>query len=134
MFSGCTAGGELFKQSLQKTAPKVEEVGPSYAPVSQSQIDPYGSVLTTIKGYPLYTYRKDKNGKSNCDADCAIAWPPLLVENEEDVSGAYGTTQRSNGTLQVTLNGQPLYTYTPDSPNKANGNGKNGDWELVVLE
>lgn len=135
LFSGCS-GGDLFSQSVQKTAPKFdsEVVGDSFAPVSESVIEPFGTVLTTQESLPLYTYSKDKIDESNCYGDCAIAWPPLAVELESDVGGLYGVIQRADGILQVTYNGQPLYTYTPDSANVVTGDGKDNEWAVVVLE
>ncbi|GIK83679.1 MAG: hypothetical protein BroJett025_03010 [Patescibacteria group bacterium] len=134
--SGCTSGGELFKQSVQRTAPKSQKqnTGKSFAPVSQEFIDPYGTVLTTTDGKPLYTFTNDMDGESTCYDECSIVWPPLLVSYPEEVGGMYRTTQRTDGLLQVTYNGQPLYTYTPDMPYKVTGDGKNGEWSVVVVE
>ncbi len=46
-----------------------------------------------------------------------------------------GTTRRSDGTLEVTYNGHPLYTYAGDSqPGQTNGEGVNGfgaEWYAV---
>jgi predicted lipoprotein with Yx(FWY)xxD motif len=38
-------------------------------------------VLTDANGMTLYTFDKDTNGdgKSVCNDDCAVKWPPLLV-------------------------------------------------------
>jgi predicted lipoprotein with Yx(FWY)xxD motif len=136
IFTGCIEGQNLFVQSLKKTAPKsqLRELGHSSAPVQTFEIEPYGMVLLTESGMPLYTYQKDSVGKSNCLDECAIVWPPLIVKFESDVSGVYGVIQRDQDTLQVTLNGMPLYTYTPDLPYKVTGEGKNGEWSVVVFE
>ena len=135
IFSGCTGGKELFLQSVNKTAPEVEteNLGPSFAPVNINSIDSYGNVLTTRQDKPLYTYSKDSYSESKCYDDCAVAWPPFLVNYEEEVGGLYSVIQRVDGTLQVTYKGKPLYTYTPDSPNKVTGDGKGGLWSVVVI-
>lgn len=135
IFSGCTVGKDLFLQSIKKTAPKsTEDTGPSFAPVNINYIDPYGDVLTTRDDMALYVFSKDSNAVSNCYDDCAIAWPPFLIDLEEDVGGEYSVITRKDNTLQVTYNGMPLYTYTPDSPNNVTGNGKAGAWSVVLIE
>ena len=133
LFFGCTGGQDLFVQSVQRTAPKPAEIEPSIAPVSSQFIDPYGEVLTTKYKEPLYTYADDTEYASKCDDECAIAWPPFLVDYSEDVSGEYSSIERTDGTLQVTYNGKPLYTYAPDPVNKVTGDGKDGVWSVVVL-
>jgi predicted lipoprotein with Yx(FWY)xxD motif len=76
----------------------------------------------------LYDFHKDKGGKSACYDACAAAWPPLLTEGNPQAQGPadrsmLGTTKRKDGTLQVTYNGWPLYTYVADQkPGEANGN------------
>ncbi|MBP7842573.1 hypothetical protein KA017_01060 [Candidatus Woesebacteria bacterium] len=133
LFSGCTGGQDLFAQSVKKNAPKTKSAAPSVAPVSSQFIDPFGEVLTTKFKEPLYTYAKDTAVASKCYDDCAIAWPPFLVDYPEDVSGEYSTIKRTDDTLQVTFNGQPLYTYAPDPVNKVTGDGKDGVWDVVLV-
>lgn len=132
--SGCTSGGELFKQSVQRTAPKSKVVGSSFAPVGSEFVDPYGTVLTAQDGKAIYTYEEDSEGVSNCYDECAIIWPPVLVNYPEEVGGEYSVLQRTDGALQVMLNGQPLYTYTPDALQTVLGDGKDGKWNVVVVE
>jgi predicted lipoprotein with Yx(FWY)xxD motif len=52
------------------------------------------------------------------------------------VTGKLGTITRSDGSVQATYNGHPLYTYTADTaPGQANGNGLNvngGVWHVVT--
>lgn len=133
--SGCSNGGELLRQSLKKTAPTTgsQELGTSFAPVQSRVIDPYGVVLTTQDGSALYTYANDSEGVSTCYDECAIAWPPFLINFEEDVSGVYGVIERTDGSLQVTYNALPLYTYVPDAQHTVTGDGKNGLWNVVTL-
>jgi predicted lipoprotein with Yx(FWY)xxD motif len=78
-----------------------------------------GSVLVNSKGHTLYLFMKDKNDKSSCSAACAKFWPPLIVHGKP-VAGAgltkamLGTTKRSDGSMQVTYNKHPLYTFAED--------------------
>ena len=52
------------------------------------------------------------------------------------VKGTFGTIKRSNGSLQATFDGHPLYTYVGDTaPGQAKGNGLNlsgGVWHEVT--
>jgi len=80
----------------------------------------YGPILVDSKGLTLYVYERDSNNTSNCYGGCARAWPPLIVTDvaavagESEVTGALGTTRRTDGTHQVTYNGMPLYYFVSD--------------------
>jgi predicted lipoprotein with Yx(FWY)xxD motif len=79
-----------------------------------------GDVLVNSAGRTLYLFQKDTGTQSACTSACAAAWPPLLDKGKATVgSGAdaskLGTTTRSDGTVQVTYNGHPLYLYVGDT-------------------
>lgn len=79
-----------------------------------------GSILVNSKGHTLYLFKKDTNGKSSCSGSCAKFWPPLLRHGKPTAGSGVkasllGTTRRSNGSLQVTYNKHPLYSYTLDT-------------------
>lgn len=96
--------------------------------VSAAQVGDLGTILVTSEGLTLYDFHKDEEGTSACYGACAGAWPPLLTEGDPQAQGAadrslLGTTKRRDGTVQVTYNGWPLYTYAGDkAPGEANGN------------
>lgn len=77
-----------------------------------------GSVLVGPTGMTLYVFTRDKVGMSNCSGPCATNWPPLLVTGEPvappGLSGSLGTITRTDGTMQVTFNGMPLYYWARD--------------------
>jgi predicted lipoprotein with Yx(FWY)xxD motif len=78
-----------------------------------------GRVLVSSKGHTLYLFKKDRNGKSSCKGRCATFWPALLRHGKLTAGSGVkasllDTTKRSNGSLQVTYNKHPLYTYTGD--------------------
>jgi predicted lipoprotein with Yx(FWY)xxD motif len=78
-----------------------------------------GMILVAPNGHTLYLFAKDRNGNSACTASCAQFWPPLLTHGKPTAGAGVkasllGTTIRSNGTLQVTYNNHPLYTYALD--------------------
>jgi predicted lipoprotein with Yx(FWY)xxD motif len=78
-----------------------------------------GLILVNSRGRTLYLFAKDRNGKSACSGSCASFWPPLLSRSKLTAGpgvklSLLGTTRRSNGSLQVTYNRHPLYTYVLD--------------------
>lgn len=87
-----------------------------------------GMVLVDANGMTLYDFHKDKGTTSSCYGPCAEGWPPALTEGEPSVgNGAsaskLGTTERKDGTTQITYAGHPLYTFVEDKkPGEANGN------------
>jgi predicted lipoprotein with Yx(FWY)xxD motif len=97
------------------------------------------SVLTNAGGFTLYWFAPDTATKSNCNGGCAQIWPPVKgpVTVATGTNGTVGTITRSDGTVQATYDGHPLYTYTADtSPGQANGNGINasgGVWHEVTV-
>ncbi len=96
--------------------------------VSAAKVGDLGTILVDSQGLTLYDFHKDKGSKSACYGACAAAWPPLLTEGDPQAQGPaersmLGTTKRKDGTIQVTYNGWPLYTYAGDQrPGEANGN------------
>lgn len=78
-----------------------------------------GLILVNSRGHTLYLFAKDRNGKSACSGRCARFWPPLLSRGKPTAGpgvrpSLLGRTRRSNGSLQVTYNRHPLYTYSLD--------------------
>jgi predicted lipoprotein with Yx(FWY)xxD motif len=96
--------------------------------VSLGNAQKLGMVLVDSNGMTLYDFHKDKGTTSSCYGPCAEAWPPMLTEGEPSVgngasSSKLGTTERKDGTTQVTYAGHPLYTFVEDKkPGEANGN------------
>ena len=86
----------------------------------------YGRILADGHGRALYLFTADRGKRSNCYGDCATAWPPYLVKSKPAaVSGAkpgkVGTIRRSDGKLQATYAGHPVYYYVGDrSPGEVN--------------
>jgi predicted lipoprotein with Yx(FWY)xxD motif len=88
-----------------------------------------GKVLVNSKGHTLYLFEKDHNGRSACTGKCAQFWPPLLSRGKSSGgpgvrASMLGTTRRANGSLQVTYNKHPLYTFALDKrAGQTNGEG-----------
>jgi predicted lipoprotein with Yx(FWY)xxD motif len=96
-----------------------------------------GKVLANSAGRTLYLYTPDTKNHSNCYGTCAQAWPPLMT-TAKPIAGIgvrpalLGMTRRTNGKLQVTYNGHPLYRYIGDSAaGQTNGEGSGGIWFVL---
>jgi predicted lipoprotein with Yx(FWY)xxD motif len=91
------------------------------------------TVLTNAKGFTLYSFAPDSATKSVCNGACATSWPPEKAPST--VKSPYTAIKRSDGSMQLTFHGHPLYTFTGDTrPGQANGNGVNafgGLWHEV---
>jgi len=78
-----------------------------------------GKILVNAQGRSLYLFEKDKGSQSSCYSQCAKFWPPLLTTGKPIAAagakaGLLGTTKRTNGTVQVTYAGHPLYLFVED--------------------
>ncbi|MGV9249875.1 SCO0930 family lipoprotein [Streptomyces sp. NPDC003697] len=98
-----------------------------------------GKVLTDGAGMTLYRFDQDtaEPAKSNCDGDCAKAWPP--VPADDATAGAaidkalLGEVTRSDGTKQLTVNGWPAYRYAKDTKaGDTTGQGVGGKWYALA--
>jgi predicted lipoprotein with Yx(FWY)xxD motif len=81
----------------------------------------YGRVIADGKGEAFYLFDKENTKKPRCYGPCAQVWPPVLTKGKPKAGNGVkqsllGTTRRSNGKLQVTYAGHPLYYYVDDSP------------------
>ena len=88
------------------------------------------AVLTNAKGFTVYSFAPDTPTTSKCNGSCAHSWPPVEgpATAGPGVTGTLGTITRSDGTIQATYKGHPLYTYLGDTaPGQAKGNGGDQD-------
>jgi predicted lipoprotein with Yx(FWY)xxD motif len=88
-----------------------------------------GRILVDSTGHTLYLFKGDSGTNSACAGACAVAWPPLRTSASPAAAGGanaalLGTIRRSDGALQVTYNGHPLYLFVKDhKPGDVNGQG-----------
>ena len=96
-----------------------------------------GNILTDEGGYTVYLFTNDEQdaGTSACEGDCIAAWP--VVGEITSPSGALdadliGSIERSDGSVQATYNGWPLYRFANDeAPGDTNGQGVNDIWWVL---
>jgi predicted lipoprotein with Yx(FWY)xxD motif len=121
------SGGETETTAAKSQNASSESGGGGVVAVAKSP-ELGTAILVDSKGFTLYDFHKDKGTKSACYGACAGTWPPLTTSGAaQAMKGAeaskLGTTKRSDGTVQVTYAGHPLYTYVADTkPGEAKGN------------
>lgn len=98
-----------------------------------------GSGRTDRDGFSLYTFENDRNDAdgdgsrdSDCNAGCAVTWPPLFADAGATERGPFTIVIRDDGSRQWALNGLPLYFYAPDqAPGETNGEGAGNVWYVA---
>jgi predicted lipoprotein with Yx(FWY)xxD motif len=129
--------GQL-KQFLQRCRPASSAPAAGGSSMLKTAKIGGATVLTNAKGFTLYWFAPDTPTTSKCNGSCASLWPPVKgpATAGAGVTGKLATITRSDGSVQATYNGHPLYTYSGDSaPGQAEGNGLNlsgGVWHEVT--
>ncbi len=96
-----------------------------------------GKFLTDADGRSLYAFTKDTMNTSNCYGKCEAAWPPLFEAGKPTLgdgldASLLGAIQRTDGSMQVTYGGMPLYYFAADQkPGDVNGQGVGSVWYIV---
>jgi predicted lipoprotein with Yx(FWY)xxD motif len=106
--------------------------------ISLGSSEEYGDFLIGPNGLTLYMFTRDPLGETVCYDQCAERWPPLIVESADEVTvaegipGEFDTIERTDGSLQVTWNGMPLYYWQRDAaPGDTNGQGVGNVWWIL---
>jgi len=101
-------------------------------------------VLVSAQGRTLYVLSPETAHHLLCkSSECLKFWPPLTVASTHaklaagsGVQGRLGVLRRSDGLLQVTLDGQPLYRFAGDhASGEANGQDLKsfgGTWHVLT--
>ena len=108
------AGGAVFVRSVP--AAPTTSLAKAFVAVGKSS---YGKILFDGRGFALYGFTHDMRNKATCYGACAKAWPPFIVAARPSAgpgtkTSLIGTTRRSDGKLQATYAGRPLYYYVGD--------------------
>ncbi|MDQ7070253.1 MAG: hypothetical protein Q9M48_05870 [Rhodobacterales bacterium] len=91
-----------------------------------------GKILTDAEGMSLYTFDKDSAGKSVCNGECAVKWPPLMATKNTKSMGDFTVIKRADGGYQWAQDGKPLYTWFKDTEaGDTTGDGVKGVWHLA---
>jgi predicted lipoprotein with Yx(FWY)xxD motif len=124
---GATAGLALAKSFTLKVTKNVHVTNQKaeVKPFAVKPVNTHEAVAVGPTGFAVYTFQgetthhiicKKKNSQAT---NCWAFWPPVSVSSAKGISKASGIkgklgTFRNHGTRQLTLNGQPLYYFTPD--------------------
>jgi predicted lipoprotein with Yx(FWY)xxD motif len=144
LLTGCGSSSSSSSSSPASTTPETTTAAPSSSATtsgSSASTEGEGTVVSTTKGdlgtylvagpkhATVYLFEADEGGKSACSGACAHAWPPVITSGKPQASGHsvsadLGTIERSDGTMQVTYKGHPLYYFVEDtSHGEAKGEG-----------
>ena len=86
-----------------------------------------GKAWVDAKGMTLYTFDKDKGGKSMCNDKCATEWPPLAVAKGAKADGDWTIIIRDDKSKMWAYKGHPLYTFVDDKKaGDVTGDNKDG--------
>ena len=124
--------------SAGRSAPSTPAGGSSGgATVATADVGDLGTVLVDGDGNTLYLFKSDTSSSSTCSGACADMWPALTTDGDPTAGDGttadlLGTTERDDGTTQVTYDGHPLYLYSGDmAAGDANGEGVGNVWYVV---
>lgn len=112
------------------------------APAKLLKVEPtakLGDIVTDAKGWTLYRYDEDtaSPSQSNCNGDCEKMWPPVPAKEAKAQAGIdkeeLGKVKRTDGSLQLTLGGRPVYRFAKDTkPGDVEGHGVGGKWNALA--
>jgi predicted lipoprotein with Yx(FWY)xxD motif len=111
--AGCGGGSATAASSAP---PKTASGQAATVGISNTGI---GQILVNSQGRTLYLFKADQGKNSACTGACAGAWPPVLVKGKPTLgkginASLVSTTERPEGTTQLTYNGHPLYLFAQD--------------------
>jgi predicted lipoprotein with Yx(FWY)xxD motif len=97
-------------------SPSPAATGTTIAVATNSKL---GQILVDGKGITVYLFVHDTGTASTCYTSCAQIWPPVLTSGAPQAgTGAtaslLGTTTRTDGKVEVTYAGHPLYYFVQD--------------------
>lgn len=142
LLSGCGAG-EDAATAAPEAASGTSSSGTSSAPAPAEDAlatgdSDLGEIVVDADGRTVYVFAEDEpgTGTSACTGACAATWPAVPAEGDAPTSagvdGELGTIEREDGSLQVTLDGRPLYLFAGDgAPGDVTGQGVDGTWFVL---
>jgi predicted lipoprotein with Yx(FWY)xxD motif len=128
----------LFKETIMRNLPLLSialvALVTGCASTGMAPVETRSGALTNPAGMTLYVFDKDVagSGKSICNGDCAVKWPPLTAAAGAKASGDYGVIARDDGASQWSYKGKPLYLWFKDkNPGDMTGDGVNNVWYVA---
>jgi predicted lipoprotein with Yx(FWY)xxD motif len=122
----------VLMASLIAVAAWADNAG-DFAPLTEVKIADGREMVATAEGRAVYTFDVDRGNVSGCYDACAKAWPPVTVASANGLKDPMGVTTRKDGTLQLTVDGKPVYLYIGDEKSgDIEGDGLHGVWHIIV--
>ena len=111
--------GSTENATATETAPPSSSIGTTIKVADAEFEGQSGRILFDGRDRAIYLFEKESSAKSECYGACAEAWLPVVTKGAPAAGGGVqpgklGTTERTDGTTQVTYNGHPLYYYEDD--------------------
>jgi predicted lipoprotein with Yx(FWY)xxD motif len=129
--------GDVVKAKTTTNVAATPATGAAAVIVSAAKTS-LGQVLVDAKGMTLYVFLQDANGVSACYDQCAKNWPALITSVKASAMNGVnatllGTTKRTDGSMQVTYKGMPLYYFASDKAGgDVKGQGIGSIWYVVA--
>ena len=128
LIAGCGSSSTTTNRSTTSAQPAAATVQSSSTAAAAGSAVPAALVtskqskLGTILAYgpkrlTVYLFQGDSGTRSRCTGACAAAWPPIVgtpTAGGSALAADLGTSMRSDGRLQVTYKGHPLYLFIKD--------------------
>ncbi len=126
--TGGTGGGTIEGPTTTTTTPGTILVA---ARVTGS----YGTILTDGVDHTLYASAADVDNVGACVGACAEQWVPIegttLIAKQGVDPELLGAITRSDGIVQATYNGHPLYRLNNEPLGEVLGQGDGNTWHVV---
>ena len=110
-----SSGSSTAPESEAAPAESTAAGGDAAVLVTESDL---GQILTDADGNTIYYFANDSEGTSSCDAECLANWPPVPADGTptagDGVTAELGTTEATDGTTMLTVNGFPAYYFSGD--------------------
>ena len=132
------AVGAFALAACGEDEPSVQAGGADDEAIVEVASSDLGDILVDPEGRTVYLFLNDTDGENTCYDDCEANWPPLVADGDP-VAGdgvdasKLGTTERTDGTVQVTYGGMPLYHFAGDeAAGDTNGQEIGDVWYVVA--
>ncbi len=135
-----TTGAQAAAATVPSSSTAAAASGAAPAALVTTKQDKLGTVLASgPKHMTVYLFEGDSGSHSTCTGACAAAWPPVIGKPSAGgsaVAADLSTTKRSDGKLQVTYKGHPIYQFIKDKDSgDAYGQGVKAfgaDWYVLA--
>ena len=139
LLAACGSSSKPANSSTAATAPAATSGGSTATVKTASSTAAGGTILVDANGMTLYHLSGESAGKFICTTQaCLAVWHPLKTTAGAAPSGSVSlaTVRRPDGSLQVSYQGGPLYTFAGDkAAGEAKGQGVKdvGTWTVVKV-